>query len=85
MIPDEPEDDEDDVAPVPGMLSTSPEEAVKAEKVAAAKAAAEAEGPVVSDAKLKELKEKARTRIDARLKERRKKRRLLRGDIAKGS
>ena len=67
------------------MLRTSPEEAARAEKEAAARAAAEAEGPVVTPDRLKQFKDKARARIETRLKERRKKRRLLRGDISRGS
>lgn len=83
MVPDETEE-EDEVAPVPGMLRMTPDEAAKAEKDAAAKKAAEADGPVVTEDRLKEFKDKARAQIEARLKERRKKRRLLRGDVSKG-
>jgi hypothetical protein len=81
--------DEDDAPPVPGMLATTPEKAAAAERAEAGRAAAEsardADGPaVLGAARMKELKDKARAEIEQRLKERRKKRRLLRGDASGG-
>lgn len=80
--------DEDDAPPVPGMLATTPERAAAAERAEAGRAAAESaqgDGPtVLGPARMKELKDKARAEIEQRLKERRKKRRLLRGGDASG-
>jgi hypothetical protein len=83
--PGEIDDDSDEAPPLPGMLRTSPEEAARAEKAAADKAAADdAANPGVSAGRLKELKDKARVEIDERLKDRRKKRRLMRGGGTSG-
>ena len=81
MISPGDDDESDEAPPQPGMLRTTPDEAAKAEKAAAAARAARAaeDAPTVDEARLKELKDKARSEIDARLKERRKKRRLMRG------
>jgi hypothetical protein len=84
MVPaGETDDDEDEARPAPGMLRSSPEEAARAEKAAAEKAAAAAQGPVTPD-RMKEFKDKARSEIEERLKDRRKKRRLMRGGDASG-
>ena len=73
-------DDEDDAPPVPGMLRTTPDQAAAAEKAALDRAAAAANVETgVTEQRLKELKDKARAEIDQRIKERRKKRRLMRG------
>jgi len=87
MLPTGDKDGEgEDAPPIPGMLPTTPAAAASAEKAAAAEAAAEKErGPAVSVARLKELKDKARAEIEQRLKDRRKKRRLMRGgDVPSG-
>lgn len=74
-------DDEEDAPHSPGMLSTSPEAAVQAEKAAALvreKQKGE-DGPIVSEERLRELKAKARAEIQERINDKRKRRRLLRG------
>jgi hypothetical protein len=63
MIPDE-----DEPLPGPVMVPTTPEEAARL-----------AQAPAVGPDRMKALKDKARAEIEQRLKERRKKRRLLRG------
>ncbi len=85
MAPEE-KDDEGEAAPrVPVMLPSTPEEASRAEKVAHTAAETSPAPAGVSEARLKELKEKARAEIDKRLKERRKKRLLMRGsDLGQG-
>jgi hypothetical protein len=78
MAPEDRPDDREaeEAAPrVPVMLPSTPEEASRAERLVAETPAP----PGVSEARLKELKEKARAEIDKRLKERRKKRLLMRG------
>jgi hypothetical protein len=81
--PGTPSSDEgaEDAQPIPGMVQITPEEAALAEQAAkAAQAAADSDdAPAVTEQKLKQLKEKARAEIDARLKDLRKKRKLLRG------
>lgn len=84
--PDPAEDDqhEDDAPPVPGMARTTPEAAAAAEQ-AAREHRAKSEGadaPAVTEEKLRQLKAKARAEIDARLQDRRKKRKLLRGNAS---
>src|SRR5207248_11494848 len=63
-----------------GMVRMSPADAVRAEQALVDRAAAIADGPAVTDEKLKAWKLKARREIEERLVERRKKRRLMRGD-----
>lgn len=87
--PGEMADDEvsadDGAPPVPGMLRTTPEQAAAAaaDRAAAALAVSAADA-AISPGRMKELKDKARAEIEQRLKERRKKRRLLRGGDVSG-
>jgi hypothetical protein len=67
------------------MERVTPEQVAERDRLAAEKKAKhDAEG-TVSDERLKELKEKARADIDARLLARRKQRRLLRGGDLPGT
>jgi hypothetical protein len=75
-------DGEEDVPRSPGMLATSPEAAAHAERDAALarEKATGPDAPAVSEERMKELKTRARAQIQQRLDEKRKRRRLLRGN-----
>lgn len=82
---DDADDDADGGGAAPsatGMQRITPEEALAAEKLAAEKLAALSgpNAPAMNDEKLKQLKAKARAEIADRLSDRRKKRKLLRGN-----
>lgn len=74
-------DEADEEPRVPGMQRTTPEAAAALEQAAAEKRARETDpdSSGISDERLRELKEGAKARIEARLVARRKQRRLLRG------
>ncbi len=82
-------DKDDEAPPAPVMVPTTPEEAARLARVldgapsAADGAPSAADGApsaaAVTPDRMRELKDKARAEIEQRLKERRKKRRLLRG------
>lgn len=75
------EADDEDAPRVPGMHRTTPEAAAALEKAAAERRAHDAnpDSSGIGDEHMKELKDKARASIEARLVARRKQRRLLRG------